>query len=233
MQEKINWLQARLNRHYWKRDQKYVFPITWEHQKGIFESKVHFNYVGKHNLKFSRFMRDKEGVQDINMFVTSFALYGLLEAKQLGTIKIDEHEFSQSLMAISQFRDKNIPDGIPQYVFWPQTNINGTWAAYASNLMNSCNVLPNFTPMEAAFLNYLGLGILASAKEIAKYFIIPADNDDSSVNLALLGFLKEVKSEHYSFWNSLNTRKKEYYDRALKYAYRPFGPKMEVNKYGD
>lgn len=41
-------------------------------------------------------------------------------------------------------------------------------------------------------------------------FIIPADNDDSSVNLALEGFLKETNSSHYKYWNSLNYNKLGY-----------------------
>ena len=101
IQAKIEWLEKQLFDNYWEKDQKYVFPIKWEHMKGIFESKVHFNILDKRNLGFAAFMRDNEGVPDINMFVTSFALYGLLEANALGTIKINEHKFSQSLQAIS------------------------------------------------------------------------------------------------------------------------------------
>lgn len=59
-------------------------------------------------------------------------------------------------------------------------------------------------------------------RDMAKSFVIPADNDDSSVNLALLGLLNETKSPHFDFWNSLNLKKQEFYTRALKYAYRPF-----------
>ena len=57
--------------------------------------------------------------------------------------------------------------------------------------------------------------------------------DDSSVSLALLAFMKEAKSPHYSFWNSFNLKKQEFYERALKYAYRPFGPKKDLNPHAD
>lgn len=53
------------------------------------------------------------------------------------------------------------------------------------------------------------------------------------MNLALLGFLKEINSEHYDFWNSFHSNKEAYYDRALKYAYRPFNPRLDLNKFGD
>jgi hypothetical protein len=77
------------------------------------------------------------------------------------------------------------------------------------------------------------LSIIGYAKDIAKAFCIPADNDDSSVNLALLGLLHETKSSHYDFWNSIHPKKQAYYQQALKYAYRPFGASMNVNKHGD
>ena len=54
---------------------------------------------------------------DSNMFVTSFVLYGLLEAQQLGTMEIDEHKFSESLMAMTGFKDKNVKDGIHSTIF--------------------------------------------------------------------------------------------------------------------
>lgn len=145
------------------------------------------------------------------MFVTSFVLFGLLQAKQLGTIKVDDHLISVSLNAISSYKDKNIPEGIPQYSFWPQVKINNTWSAQATNLVHSINVLPTFTPWEKKFLDIIGLSILNYAKDIVSFFCIPADNDDSGVNLALLGLLHETKSSHYDFWNSLQSKKQVYY----------------------
>ena len=189
--------------------------------------------MDKRNLGLAAFLRGSSAVPDDNMFVTNFVLYGLLEAKELGTVKVDEHKFSESLVAISSYRDKNIPDGIPQYAFWSQENMNGTYSAYATNLISTINMLPNIPPLMGLFLDVIGLGIFASAKSIAKAFVIPPDNDDSSVNMALMAFLKETNSSHFSFWNSLNLKKQEYYDRVLKYAYRPFeenyGPNPQAN----
>lgn len=80
IEEKINWLYQRLMKNYWNKNQKYVYPIVkWEHQKGLFESKVHFNYLDKRNTKAAAFIRDEYfKIDDINMFVTSFILYGLV-----------------------------------------------------------------------------------------------------------------------------------------------------------
>lgn len=110
-------------------------------------------------------------------------------------------------MALSKFKDKNIPDGIPQYNFWLQSLKNGTWFAQPTNLLRTVNAIPNFSPLVQNILDILGLGLIIQAKYIARAFTIPADNDDSGVNLALLGFMKETNSPHYSFWNSLNSKK--------------------------
>jgi len=40
-------------------------------------------------------------IDDVNMFVSSFVLYGLIEAQSLGTIKIDDHKFSKTLESIT------------------------------------------------------------------------------------------------------------------------------------
>lgn len=35
-----------------------------------------------------------------------------------------------------------MPKGLPQYSFWNQIDVNGTWVPYATNLLNSINKLP-------------------------------------------------------------------------------------------
>lgn len=37
-------------------------------------------------------------------------------------------------------------------------------------------------------------------KKLGDFFCIPPDNDDSGVNLALLGMMKEQNSEHFNFF---------------------------------
>jgi len=70
-------------------------------------------------------------------------------------------------------------------------------------------------------------------KKISDSFCIPPDNDDSGVNLALLGFMKETNSSHFSFFDSFNYNKLEYYKRVLKYAYRPFEKNFSLNRRSD
>lgn len=92
-------------------------------------------------------------------------------------------------MEVASFRDKNSPPGVPQYVFWPQVKINGTWSARSSNIAHT---ISKMTPPESwkKMLTRLGLKGLYMFKQMFKYFCIPPDNDDSSVNLALLGLMK-------------------------------------------
>lgn len=48
--------------------------------------------------------------------------------------------------------------------------------------------------------------------------------DDSSVNIALLGYMKELQSKYYTSWQKQNADLDAFYKRVLKYAYRPFSP---------
>jgi len=45
-------------------------------------------------------------------------------------------------MAIASFMDKNVPAGIPQYVFWPQVKSNGTWSSLPTNIMHQIDIIP-------------------------------------------------------------------------------------------
>ncbi len=96
----------------------------------------------------------------------------------------------KTLKALTEFRDKNTEDGLPQYVFWPQKLINGTWTAQSDNLFGITNSLPMLPKPITKWMKNHGLGFFSFIKGISKVLTIPADNDDSSVNLALLGLLK-------------------------------------------
>ena len=94
-------------------------------------------------------------------------------------------------------------------MFWQQVLVNGTWSAVPTNLVKALDhvTVSNYSPTESKILTALGLNFLLWIPYAKTSFIIPPDNDDSSVNLALLAFLKETNSSHYSFWNSLNYKK--------------------------
>lgn len=85
----ITTLRNQLYTSYWSKNSTYKFMETWDHIEGLFESNIHFNIVDKKNKLSAATVREKFKIDDENMFVTSFVLYGLLEAQQLGTIKID------------------------------------------------------------------------------------------------------------------------------------------------
>lgn len=200
---------------------------TWAAKKGLYESSVHINFLDKRNTWFTDKLRNSP-IGDINMFVTSFVLYSQLEAQELGTIQIADHDFSRSLESLSEFRDKNTEFGLPQYNFWPQSFINGTWSAQPVNLVHLADIWPNKVPrIVSKFLEFSGLcncflslGMIEYVKDLV--FSIPADNDDSGVNLALLGLMKETNSSHFQWWDHYNFDKLGYYKKVLMYAYRPF-----------
>ncbi len=129
IQEDILTLKTKLYSTYWSKDVPFKFMSTWSHMEGLFQSDIHFNIVDKKNKATSAFIRQKGKIDDENMFVTSFVLYGLLEAEQMGTVQIDHHLFSRSLQTLGSFRDKNSKFGIPKYTFWPQANLDGVWSS--------------------------------------------------------------------------------------------------------
>lgn len=73
-------------------------------------------------------------------------------------LKINDHDFSFALEALSGFRDKNSAYGIPQYIFWPQEYSNGTWYARPTNLQNLADLWPEHMPKPIQnFLTVAGL----------------------------------------------------------------------------
>jgi hypothetical protein len=113
--------------------------------EGLFKSSINQNFVDKDNKALAAALRQLVQIDDENMFVTNFVLYGLLEAESLCTLKTDQR-FNRSLQTIASFRDKNQPEGVPQYTFWPQKLINGTWSSVASNLFSFIDLMPAFPP---------------------------------------------------------------------------------------
>ena len=45
----ISKLEKSLQSHYWKKNQKMVFPILWERRKGLYGSTVRMNFVDRFN----------------------------------------------------------------------------------------------------------------------------------------------------------------------------------------
>jgi hypothetical protein len=109
-------------------------------------------------------------------------------------------------------------------MFWPQQQINGTWSSKSVNLFDLIDKMPNLPKKLQDYLSNHGFSLWIYAKEMKSQFVIPADADDSSVNIALLGYLHELQSEHYNFWQQCNFNLEQFYQSILRYAYRPFNP---------
>ena len=81
IEDAIKLLEQKLKSHLSQKDKKFIFPFQWQQTKGLYESSVRFNYIDKTNSEAAELFRSKIfRVPDSNMFVTSFVLYGLLEA---------------------------------------------------------------------------------------------------------------------------------------------------------
>lgn len=150
-QAKIDWLYKRLQSRLWTKDQPFRNPSSPQHIKGLYQSHIHINFVDKKNTYYSSLLR-KSFLDDNNMFVTSFVLYSLIETAELETIQLDDHLISMSLETLATFRDKNTPYGVPQYNFWPQNFVNGTWIAQPVNLINIANMIPSKLPKSIMFI---------------------------------------------------------------------------------
>jgi len=66
------------------------------------------------------------------------------------------------------FRDKNQPEEIPQYTFWPQKLINGTWSCVPTNFFTMIDLMPNLPDKVQKFVSDHGLPDFAHAKVAKK-----------------------------------------------------------------
>jgi len=71
-------LRGDLYASYWSKNQTFQQFSTWDRLKGLFPSDIHFNFVDSKNTLKSTLLRQHMKIDDENMFVTSFVLYGLL-----------------------------------------------------------------------------------------------------------------------------------------------------------
>jgi hypothetical protein len=42
-------MYMKIYKHYWNKDQNFTFPDLWAHQKGLFQSRIHLNFIDKRN----------------------------------------------------------------------------------------------------------------------------------------------------------------------------------------
>jgi hypothetical protein len=209
----------------------YIPFLQEEKIKGLFPSNVHINFHGDYKLITLRHLFK---FADNNNFVTNWILQMMFEAQQLGTIDMsqDTQMLTDALNAISLFKDKNFNDGYAITDFWSQKKSkNGQfWYQSPTNIAETMNYGIDIFDLLERLLKILGwesllqdiesgLGFMNSLKTA---FNIPADFDDSSVNLALGSFLYAQNSPFYSTWQQTFSDVTALSRAYVKYSYQPF-----------
>eukprot|EP00817_Percolomonadidae_sp_ATCC50343_P001357 CAMPEP_0117431130 /NCGR_PEP_ID=MMETSP0758-20121206/10675_1 /TAXON_ID=63605 /ORGANISM="Percolomonas cosmopolitus, Strain AE-1 (ATCC 50343)" /LENGTH=509 /DNA_ID=CAMNT_0005219853 /DNA_START=219 /DNA_END=1745 /DNA_ORIENTATION=- len=197
------------------------------------------NLVGNWEMDL---LRQFFGILDLNPFVTNFVTTTLLELEGEGYLNLDDYhdELLSALKAILEFRDKNQEQNVPIYSFWPQKKMGDIWSAYPTNLMKPVSYF-NTTEkwlewtLKELHLDHLKDEVHQAFKEFANLiqsFKIPADTDDSAVNLALGGVLKRFKPEWFDgVWKDANAQYQVLYDELVSKAYSAHSEGIDPRTY--
>ncbi|KAL4426332.1 hypothetical protein ABPG74_011484 [Tetrahymena malaccensis] len=229
----IKQTYSNLQREQAKHDQEFKkFPTQFAKQKGLYSSDIKLNFMDSSNSFFAHLLRESFSVYDNNMFVTNFVILGLLEASDLGQVQLDNKSIDEALDALLTFKDKNQKNNTtPVYNFWQQINVNGTWQSYPINLENVVDIYNSLPPFIQKLSSLFGISP-SELKQMVSSFVIPPDNDDSGINIALGSFLRSHKEKFpslYSKWESQNNDYEGFYSIVKKYAYRPLSQQFQSN----
>jgi hypothetical protein len=242
----IQRLALKVNSYQVLDETDYNSSFSWYKARGLFRSEIRFNFFGGPALKLLRNDRFTY-IQDNNMFATACIVTALLEAELYGSGApvFDKTRLQLALNAIDSFKDKNQPswsNGSLVQTFWPQVfnkSVN-TWQQRPENLENLANrVIKRVEELED-LLKILNLDNLVWIAEMVKKLInmclevlgIPADFNDSFVNLGIGGALSQLQAvypDQYRKWRTLNSDMAGLADLTLKYAYRPFDSDSSKN----
>uniref|UniRef100_A0A1X7VN73 Uncharacterized protein n=1 Tax=Amphimedon queenslandica TaxID=400682 RepID=A0A1X7VN73_AMPQE len=214
----------------------FVFPVTLYKQKGVYPSYVHFDYSGTAGDTVLR--REEFKIFDNNAFVTLWVSSILLETVRFNkAAQPSDEQMLNAIQAVYTYHDKNFLDhNETRLVFWPQTynETAGTWSCAPLNLDKTVAMGEEFFVLAEKMFKDLDLKKFAS--KIAEFiqsivdsvaaFYIPADFDDTFVNIGLGSLLKNYQSvsrQPYLSWLSNNTNNVQSAVKALKeYSYKPF-----------
>src|SRR5947209_4610179 len=117
----------------------------------------------------------------------------LLEAHRLGALQLNDAALLPGLNLTLSFREQEEPDDTPAEGFWREKFLNGSWQQYPTNIAapiqimqpiaplldDWCDAMPCICPWVEPFVE-----MVDSLSDFLSAFGIPADTDDSSVNLA-------------------------------------------------
>lgn len=218
-------------------------PFSWQKDKGLFESHVKLYFHGS----FSQYiLRQGFEIYDNNNFASAWITMALLEMHKLDANETYVHEdlIFNAVQAIGNFADKNRFNS-SVCTFWPQEfNDSVTvWQSTPQNLLNFFALvddIPWSTILK--FLQKLGIvdtDVIKTIEELLqekdtyiKAFHIPADFDDTFVNIGLGSLLKENSKsfpKSYKSWTKRNSNLNSAFSALKKYAYRPMSADRNTN----
>ncbi|XP_022091387.1 uncharacterized protein LOC110979682 isoform X2 [Acanthaster planci] len=234
LNRRIADLQVQHSRHY-------IPPLIWAKDRGVYESNIRINTYGKPLLADFR----RVGVFDNNAFATAWVTICLLEAGRYGTgapTPVDE-QMKMALELLNSHHDKNRPPGTGAVDFWSQAfnQSSGLWMSQPTNILSIITLMDDALPWDLMeeICKKLGpsftevcelLDFLKGAKhQLLPAFKIPADFDDTFVNIGLGCLLKQLGSRSpslYQLWESGNTEANTVFQLLKTYAYRPLSASL-------
>ncbi|KAK3105161.1 hypothetical protein FSP39_018512 [Pinctada imbricata] len=237
----LDKLSAKISQSQVKRQTIEYPPLSWKRDKGLYDSRVKLNFHGSPQMAL---MRDEFEIFDNNMFATSWVTSCLLEAHLYGEgLMPNKEDLQLAISAINQFHDHNSPHNTSLMTFWPQSlnKTTGMWISTPENLLALFDLTDHF-PLKTveSLLHMIGLSSIADVMEhlvkekemFASAFRLPADFDDTFVNIGLGALLLESGEnfiDEFKLWQSANTNLSSAYDALRRYAYRPRSDNEAIN----
>ncbi|CAF0992576.1 unnamed protein product [Didymodactylos carnosus] len=221
----------------------YTPPVRWEEDLGLYRSEIRINIAGNPavaELRKNEFVY----VFDNNIFATGWILTTLLEANMYGNtpLTIDAERLSLTLDTIAAFHNHNDAENNCNMQFWSQmyNETTKTWISTPINVRSLIvNLDGNLSELER-LLKLIGLEnaaqlidiILVQSKTFLDAFEIPADFDDTYLNIGLGATLKMIQNQYpsaYKQWLSSNKNFKKLCNDTVKYAYHPTSSQIDQN----
>ncbi|KAL5014185.1 hypothetical protein ScPMuIL_008455 [Solemya velum] len=239
--DRVNELHNKIEEMQIKTTTSFTPPIFWTKMKGVYESDVKQYFHGQPDMHF---MREEFKIFDNNMFATAWVTTVLLETYKFAHgPKPSEQQIKMSLEAISEHSNKNYNFSNSIMTFWRQkfNASTGVWVCAPDNLLEFFKMTYDLPwPVIEEFLHALGLD---AVEDIVKFllstrdgyltaFQVPADFDDTFVNVGLGSLLREMAPdfpESNSFWTQRNRNLTFIFSELKRVAYRPLTSEESVN----
>jgi hypothetical protein len=148
---------------------------------------------------------------------------------------IDTEHLSLAIDAINTFHDHNQNDStVPLMTFWSQVynKTTNVWQSTPDNLRYLFMDVDKNLEIIEKLLEALGIKnvakliekLITTSESFEEAFEIPADFDDTYLNIGLGVQLKLLQDKYpsiYPRWEQINSNMKKLIDLTLRYAYRP------------